>query len=415
MTVAGQATVSYSYDSANRLTSIAQGSQTVAFGYDNANRRTQVALPNNVTANYTYDATGELTNITYTTGATTLGTLTYLYDAVGRRTGIGGSLGRSDLPVAVMSTSYNPSNQVAQWGSASLSYDLNGNLISDGTSSYAWNERDQLVQIVQGSTTAATYQYDPFGRRRLKTVNATTTRFLYDGDNFIQEQDGSGAVTANVLIGLGSDEVYSRTQGSNTSEFLIDHFSVIAEADSAGVIQTTYSYDPYGKTTQTGALSTNGQRYTGREQDTAGLYYYRARYYSTSLNRFISEDPVGIDGGINFYRYAGDDPIDFDDPTGLAPIGTCPPDPAKPCIIYPNPIPRKGHPTRCSDCTWDLRVCLAGGSTFIGGMYAIFKCQPCLLGIGLLQQCCANTLEACLKTCVNSNESYRWTPVPQPN
>src|SRR5207253_7804275 len=57
--------------------------------------------------------------------------------------------------------------------------------------------------------------------------------------------------------------------------------------------------------------------YTGRESDSTGLYYYRARYYHPGLARFISEDPIGLRGGVNFYAYVGNDPLRYMDPLGL--------------------------------------------------------------------------------------------------
>jgi RHS repeat-associated protein len=56
-------------------------------------------------------------------------------------------------------------------------------------------------------------------------------------------------------------------------------------------VQTSYTYEPFGKTSVTGASSSNPSQYTARENDQTGLYYHRARYYSPSLQRFISEDP----------------------------------------------------------------------------------------------------------------------------
>jgi RHS repeat-associated protein len=78
-----------------------------------------------------------------------------------------------------------------------------------------------------------------------------------------------------------------------------------------------YAYEPFGNTTVTSGSSTNPYEYTGRENDGTGLYYYRARYYSPSTMRFLSEDPSGFGAGPNFYAYTGDDPIDFVDPLGL--------------------------------------------------------------------------------------------------
>ena len=134
----------------------------------------------------------------------------------------------------------------------------------------------------------------------------------------MQERDGSDAVTANVLSGLRMDEVFARTKGAATTSYLVDHLgSIIAEANATGAIQTTYSYEPYGKTVQTGTASDSTQRYTGREQDTADLYYYRARY---CLHRYSIGSSVKIRSvfcGANVYGYVGGDPISRNDPMGL--------------------------------------------------------------------------------------------------
>ncbi|MBK6780978.1 MAG: RHS repeat-associated core domain-containing protein [Gemmatimonadetes bacterium] len=60
--------------------------------------------------------------------------------------------------------------------------------------------------------------------------------------------------------------------------------------------------------------------FAGREYDgESGLYYMRARYYDPALGRWISEDPIGIAGGLNVYAYAGNDPVNLTDPSGLEP------------------------------------------------------------------------------------------------
>jgi RHS repeat-associated protein len=65
----------------------------------------------------------------------------------------------------------------------------------------------------------------------------------------------------------------------------------------------------------------NAVEYTGRENDETGLYYYRARYYDSVLKQFLSEDPIGIAGGINLRAYVGGNPVSFTDPTGeVAPV-----------------------------------------------------------------------------------------------
>jgi YD repeat-containing protein len=132
MTVTGQPVVTYTYDNSNRLLQIQQGSQTVGFAYDASNRRTQTVLPNGVTINYGYDNANQLTAITYTKGPNTLGDLSYAYDASGRRIGFGGSFARTILPATVASGSYNVNNQLMQWVGQARVYDPNGNLTSDG-------------------------------------------------------------------------------------------------------------------------------------------------------------------------------------------------------------------------------------------------------------------------------------------
>lgn len=80
-----------------------------------------------------------------------------------------------------------------------------------------------------------------------------------------------------------------------------------------------HSYDHFGNTTVSGSVTSNPSQYTGRENEGNGLYFYRARYYSPVLHRFISEDPLGFGGGAaNFYVYVGDSPTSFTDPTGLS-------------------------------------------------------------------------------------------------
>jgi RHS repeat-associated protein len=80
---------------------------------------------------------------------------------------------------------------------------------------------------------------------------------------------------------------------------------------------STYTFDPFGTTSSAGTSNTNSSAYTGRELDATGLYFYRARYDNPSLQRFISEDPIGFRGGIHKYAYVSSSPTNFVDPTGL--------------------------------------------------------------------------------------------------
>jgi RHS repeat-associated protein len=163
---------------------------------------------------------------------------------------------------------------------------------------------------------------NPFGRRFTKTVGGTTTQFLYDGYNPVQEL-GTGStppVQANLLTGLNIDEYFTRTDSSgNVSTLLRDALgSTVGLVGSGQTVSTNYAYQPFGATTASGASNGNVYQFTGRESDGTGLYYYRARFYSPTYQRFITQDPVGFRGGdTNLYGYVWEKPTDWSDAVGL--------------------------------------------------------------------------------------------------
>ena len=315
MTVNGQPTVDYSYDAANRLTSITKGSTVVGFSYDAANRLSTLSLPDNVTLDYIYDKKSQVTAIAYKKNGSFLGDLTYTYDASGRRTKLGGSFARLGFPAAISSHTYNAANQMTQRGSSTLTYDNNGNLSGDGTNTYTWDARNQLTSM-SGPGLSASFLYDGIGRRIKKTVNGSITEYLYDGATAVQEISG-GTPVANLLTG-GLDATFTRTDANGTRTVLTDGLgSTLALLDASGATQTQYTYEPFGKSTASGTGSSNSSQYAGRENDGTGLYFNRARYYSPTLQRFLSEDPAGFRAGINFFAYVENDPFNFTDPFGL--------------------------------------------------------------------------------------------------
>jgi RHS repeat-associated protein len=262
-----------------------------------------------------------VTGITHKQGQTVLGNLTYEYDKAGNRTKIGGSFARTGIPQSVSSTNYNAANHQTTFGDKTLTYDNNGNLTSiadaSETTLYTWNARNQLTGI-SGPNVSASFVYDGLGRREKRTINGNLTEFLHDGINPVQETSGA-TVLANILTGLDIDEYFARSDASGNSFFFPDDLgSSVALTDSAGVVQTEYTYEPFGRTTVTGAASFNPLQYTGRENDGTGLYYYRARYYHPALQRFMSEGPIEFGGGdINLYAYVRNSPTNTIDPTGL--------------------------------------------------------------------------------------------------
>jgi len=175
---------------------------------------------------------------------------------------------------------------------------------------YTWNARNQMTATSAGS---ATFSYDALGRRVGATVNGSTVNYLYDGLN-------PATVSSSLVLASGNlDEIYALVGASGTTSYLRDGINNTAVlTSSSGTVSGNYYYSPYGDSVQTGSATTPFQ-FTGRENDGAtGLYYYRARYYSPQLGRFVSEDPLGIGGGTNFYAYAGGSPVGNFDPLGLA-------------------------------------------------------------------------------------------------
>jgi YD repeat-containing protein len=123
---------------------------------------------------------------------------------------MGGSFSRVN-PTAAFTTTTDNANRLASFNGATLQYDANGNLTGDGTNTYTWNARNQLIQI-SGATTA-TFTYDAIGRRQSKTINGVTSNYVYDGANIVGDT-GSGTT---YLTGLGIDETLAMESGSGAT------------------------------------------------------------------------------------------------------------------------------------------------------------------------------------------------------
>src|SRR5271165_546915 len=146
------------------------------------------------------------------------------------------------------------------------------------------------------------------------------TVYLYDGANLLEEIDNSGNVLARYTQDRDIDSPLSEFRGSTTSYYQADEAlgSVTSLSNSAGALASTYTYDSFGNLTASTATLTNPFRYTGREFDSeTGLYFYRARYFDPAVGRFISEDPIRFGGGVDFYPYVDNSPVNAVDPLGL--------------------------------------------------------------------------------------------------
>ena len=201
----------------------------------------------------------------------------------------------------------------------SYAHDASGNLTSDGTKTYYWNALNQLVEVKEGSTIIATFDYDGEGRRTEKAAGGITHQYVYDAEDIVEERmSGSSSDTIRYYHGGGIDEPLARKNGSNVVTYnLSDHLgSVVQETSASGAVSLEREYDPWGVLSQ--GASTSGYGFTGREWDAEiALYYYRARYYRPSSGRFVSNDPLGFAAGTNFYAYVDSGPSQFVDPSGL--------------------------------------------------------------------------------------------------
>ena len=204
-----------------------------------------------------------------------------------------------------------------------LQYDANGRLVEKSneadatdTTRYRWDARGRLVEIESPGVTAR-FGYDAFGRRIERSVNGETVRALYDGPQLIAELAG-GSIDTTYLTGLAIDEMLARHTDAGARTYLTDALgSVIGQTGEDQSAIGWYAYSPYGEVVAIGEDEANPVQYTGRENDASGLYYYRARYYDPVLKRFISEDPIGLDGGINTHAYVQGNPVSYIDPEGL--------------------------------------------------------------------------------------------------
>jgi RHS repeat-associated protein len=134
-----------------------------------------------------------------------------------------------------------------------------------------------------------------------------------------------GALVAGYTYYGGLDNVASalrHDRGDSTYYYLQDYsgnvVALLGHNGSGNSIDNQYRYEPFGNTQANSPSSVpNSMQFAGREYDAeTQLYYDRARYLDPSVGRFISEDPIGLAGGMNLYAFVGNDPVNVSDPSG---------------------------------------------------------------------------------------------------
>jgi RHS repeat-associated protein len=326
--VVGQASVAYTYDPAGNLASASTAQASASFTYDARNALGTLGRSNGVSTGYLYDPAGRVLSITHSADSSLLSSQTYTYDAVGNRASQTTNIGQP-LITQVAVGQYDSDNRQLGFGGTTQTFDDNGNLISatgpSGTTTYTWDSRNRLKAFTTSAGQTATFTYDFAGNLITQddsgpTLNLTQNYVLDDLTNVAYQSTSDGNQLA-ILSGRSIDQHIAVVQSSGVRFGLPDALgSTVATVDETGATSTTFLYEPFGQTT---AVSGSYPfLYTGRMSAAEGLYYYRARFYSPTMGRFISEDPIGFaGGGLNLYRYASNAPTLATDPLGLAP--TC--------------------------------------------------------------------------------------------
>jgi RHS repeat-associated protein len=314
--------VDYAYDAADRLLEVTDwAGRKTAYAYDAAGRLTRTTRPNGTRQERVYDKSGQLTTLReLTSSGTQLVGYAITYDAAGqivseKRTPV--------VPPAVpvlVDMDYNADDQLLTYNGSAATHDPDGNLtngpLGAGFAAFTYDSRNRLT-----SAGGITYEYDAENRRTASTRSGVKTTYVNNPNaalwQVLSYQAGTAARTTCVY-GMGL--IYTETDGQPLYHHYDLRGSTVATTNATGTVTYSAAYDAYGRRDDLGGTAPAtpflfvGQY--GVMTDASGLYYSRARYYHPVISRFLNADPIGFEGGMNWYAYTGGSPLIRIDPSG---------------------------------------------------------------------------------------------------
>ncbi len=324
ITYPGNKTVSYTFDALNRIKTVTIDwlNKTATYNYDDAGRMTDLTQFNNAYTHYTYDNANRLTALEnrLSQGGSAIATYSFTLDANGNRTG-----STQTVPITInvaasnRAFTMNPQkNRLQQAGTTAFTYDSEGQLATKTGETYTFDDAHRVVNI---SGANYSYRYDGAGNRLEAARNGVTTRYIYDANgNLLAEADGNNVIQKYYIYGNGLLAMV--TPGNQVYCYHFDGTGhTVALTDASANVVNKYAYTPFGKIAGQQEAVSQPFKYVGKYgvmTEPNGLYYMKARYYDSSIGRFISEDPKGFDGGdVNLMAYVGSNPVMRTDPLGL--------------------------------------------------------------------------------------------------
>jgi RHS repeat-associated protein len=320
-------TSGYSYDQANRLTNLTYTDTTktvtlasYTYGYNTASQVTSYQ-DNNTSLTYGYDTTNQLTSASGTLNGSSY-SASWTYDANGNRNMTGYQMGTG--------------NELLNDGTFTYTYDKNGNTLTKTNTAtgdqwtYSWDYHNRMAEAVEKTSGGTVendekYTYDVEGRLIGVNVNGTQQRWtVFDGANPYMDFNGAGtAVTERYVTNPESyGTLYARVSGTGTANWYVTDLlgSVRAVVDTSGSTLDTIVYDPWGNiVSESNAANGDRFKYDGGQYDSIQqMYLFTARWDNPQDGRWESQDPLGLKPDSDSYRYVKNNPILFEDSSGLS-------------------------------------------------------------------------------------------------